>query len=93
MKERLGWCYKLAGERLWDLKTDRLVHGSIQGMGHPRIDHAWIVQKDGTVWEPVLDQVFDPQVFALAFHAEEHQSYSVQVAAEMMIETGTWGPW
>lgn len=52
ISERLGRCYELAAEalsapELYERADKvRLVHGTIEGAGHPRIDHAWLMFVD-----------------------------------------------
>lgn len=91
-KSRLGRCYELSGEYLAGHPGTELVHGSIQGMGHPRLDHAWVSGGDH-VWEPILDLVFPTRTFTLAFNAKAHQVYKWDVAMEKMVDTGHYGPW
>ena len=38
-----------------------LIHGSIQGFEYPRINHAWVILANCTVFEPITNQVFDPE--------------------------------
>ena len=53
MKARLGRCYELSGMLVLHNPGPgiTLVHGSIQGMGKPRIEHAWVELADGSVWD------------------------------------------
>lgn len=91
LQDRLGKCYVLAGRNIyegWDL-----VHGSIQGWNHPRIGHAWNIKPDGKVYDPVMDQEFDPDTHRLAFKAEEYGRWDPTEAATMATKEGHWGPW
>lgn len=93
---RKGQCYVLSGQRVSEVRSgggETLIHGSIQGDGHPRIGHAWVIQADGNVWEPYSNEVYDPFVFKLLFSAEEHEDYSQEEVWAITIATGHWGPW
>lgn len=93
-KDRLGRCYELAGKYHVDNPDTTLVHGSIHGMGAPRIGHAWVVHGDGkTVWEPATGQEWDKPAFDAVFHAEPEHTYTHDQALTHMIEDGHWGPW
>lgn len=51
-EDRLGECYHLSSEWVSLVGREfpdhvRLVHGSIQGFGNPRINHAWTTITDG----------------------------------------------
>lgn len=60
-KARLGRCYELAGRFASHNEDAILVHGSIQGFGKPRLDHAW-VEIDGGIWEPASGQLYQREV-------------------------------
>lgn len=68
------------------------MHGSIQGFGKPRIDHAW-VEVDGQVWEPAGGQLLDRRVFDAIFNPVEEQWYDHNAVLSLSLERGTWGPW
>lgn len=89
--ERSGECYHLAG--LFAIANDdaHLVHGSIQGYGHPRMAHAWIVLPGGAVWEPFTGGLFaNWNEFA---SAEVHSTYSFAETRGNVLEHEHWGPW
>ena len=91
--DRLGRCYELAGRYVMDNAGTQLVHGSIQGMGNPRIDHAWAVTSDGQIYDAVLDEEFDPVAHLHFFSAEEHIVYERFEAMALMAKHKHWGPW
>jgi hypothetical protein len=93
-KKRLDQCYALAGKyEMSDPDADKLVHGSIQGMGQPRLDHAWVTLKSGDIWEPASNQVYTPAEFSAVFHPQANSSYSHQEAIKQMGDSGNFGPW
>lgn len=57
-KKRLGRCYELPGQIVLHNPDTSLVHGSIQGLGNPRLAHAWVDLPDDSVWEPATNQVW-----------------------------------
>jgi mRNA interferase RelE/StbE len=92
--ERLGRCYELAGrEVMMDRSGIILVHGSIEGFGNPRIGHAWVIRPGGTVYDPVLDQEFEPEHHRDFFDAREHVRYTSHEARVEMVRHEHWGPW
>lgn len=90
---RLGRCYELAGRRAGFTAGAILVHGSIQGFGHPRIGHAWVVLPSGVVWEPILDQEIDADVFREFFSPEVEVTYEREEVLVLMLREMHWGPW
>ena len=93
LRSRLGRCYELSGRYVMDHPESTLVHGSIQGMGNPRIGHAWAITKDGQVWEPATNQEYSPVVFNAVFNPHEDKRYPWSDALAKMTEHGTFGPW
>jgi len=100
MGNRLGRCYELAGRYLMDNndmgahKGDVLVHGSIQGGGNPRIGHAWVQNKEGTIaWEPASNRQYPMDVFKAYFKAIPSTTYSYTDALAHMVSDAHWGPW
>jgi len=93
-KDRLGRCFELAG-RFVSHNADgyQLCHGSIMGMGKPRIKHAWVLFPDGRVWEPILNGVFEPEVFQAFFNPLETSTYSVEETLINTCKYSHWGPW
>jgi hypothetical protein len=74
-ESRLGRCYELAGSYAPTQPGSTLIHGSIQGFGYPRIGHAWVQLKDGSVWEPTTDTVYPEKTFRSYFNAEITKAY------------------
>lgn len=99
-KDRLGRCFELSGREQMDKSVfsgddDHLLHhGSIQGLGNPRISHAWVEHKEtGHVWEPITNQHYDSQTFKSLFNAESEHAYPWKEAKEHIFRTKHWGPW
>ena len=59
-RERLGRCYELSGRYLMGTEGTTMVHGTIEGAGRPPIDHAWVVTKEGKVFEPASNHLYAP---------------------------------
>jgi uncharacterized protein YdaT len=93
ISNRLGRCYELSGKYTSDHAGSTLVHGSIQGFGHPRIGHAWVVTKSGDIWEPATNQTYPEPVFDAIFHPQIDKTYSQSEALEQMVQHETYGPW
>jgi len=91
-KDRIGKCYELA----WDCAVQAkatLVHGSIEGMGNPRIAHAWAKTAEGNVYDPVMDQVFTPEdhkTFFKAETAEEYADWEISSMSRRFLHKGPW---
>lgn len=98
-RDRLGRCYELAGRFVVTdfanpaARGSKLVHGSIQGFGNPRIGHAWVIMPDGTRYDPVADEEFDPEVHESYFNAIEDNVYDADEVRVWTVKTGHWGPW
>ena len=92
-KERLGCCYELAGSLAQHNPEVVLVHGSIQGMGAPRIGHAWAVLPDGSVWEPATNQMWKSSVFEAFFRPRVDKKYENQAMLRKIVRHEHWGPW
>ena len=94
-RQRLGRCYMLAGRFVsYDAPAGtRLVHGTIQGRGHPRTGHAWAILPDGRVWEPITMQVYRPGAFKAIYSAQPVGTYDQQTVLQESLRTGHWGPW
>lgn len=92
-KERLGQCYALAGTFALEHLDTELVHGSIEGMGQPRLGHAWVVIPNGQVWEPVSAMTLPQDAFERMFNPEVHFAYESWEWREYAYTTKNWGPW
>lgn len=92
-EQRLGRCYELAGRYASKHDGSILVHGSIQGMGNPRIKHAWVVLPNGDVYDAVLDQKIDSRVHEAFFGAVEDTRYTREQVLKRALKHGHWGPW
>lgn len=91
--DRLGHCYMLAGGKVTTSPGWVLVHGSIQGMGKPRIGHAWAITPSGEVWDGVLDQTFSSREHEMLFSPIEYGRWTFTEAAATSVRFGHWGPW
>lgn len=91
--QRLGRCYELAGRYVMENPTATLVHGSIQGMGNPRLDHAWAETRGGNIYEPITDREWEPKVFDAVFNPKERATYGGHDSLVKMVDTGHFGPW
>jgi len=94
VEQRHGNCYKLAllgclrGGEGWTL-----VHGETSGPSHfGRMGHAWL-ERDGWVYDPVLDRVWPWQIYARFVGAVSIKSYSYSERFRLATETGHCGPW
>ncbi|HVZ65088.1 MAG TPA: hypothetical protein VG936_11000 [Lacunisphaera sp.] len=92
-KERLGRCYELSGLIVLYNPDTSLAHGSIQGLGNPRIAHAWVDLPDGSVWEPATNKVWSRTGFEAFFNPRVSQKYDNRRALEHFAQHETWGPW
>lgn len=92
-KQRLGRCYELTGNIALHNSGVELVHGTIQGCGAPRIAHAWVVLPDGSIWEPVTNQVWKKSVFYEFFSAVVRKRYDRQTFLRLAVRHEHWGPW
>ena len=93
-EQRHGNCYKLAllgclhGGEDWTL-----VHGETVGPMHSgRMGHAWL-QRDGWVYDPVLDRVWPWKIYARFVGAVPISRYSHAETWQLAEETGHCGPW
>lgn len=90
--DRKGRCYELAGRYATHHPDSVLVHGTIQGMGNPPLDHAWVEVPKG-VYEPITNEVYSAKVFADHFHPVEQARYDNLQVLLTTARAGTWGPW
>lgn len=91
---REGDCYKLAllgclhGGEDWNL-----VHGVTVGpVGIGRMEHAWL-EREGWVYDPVLDRVWPWQIYAKFVGAVSMCRYSYAETFRHVEESGHCGPW
>lgn len=95
LEDRIGRCYELSGNFQVDNQEYTLVHGFITDRigdtGHT-IDHAW-VEKDGEVYDPVLDKSYPTDIYEALTGAEEIIRYEYIKTLNNIQKTGHWGPW
>jgi hypothetical protein len=90
---RLGYCYRLAGLYVQTHDGTRLVHGSIEGMGHPRNPHAWAINVDGSIHDGVLDDDWPADAYERFFSAVPDAIFTRDEVFEHCRSEGHWGPW
>ena len=91
-KDRLGRCYELAGRYATSNPEGTLVHGSIEGFGKPRLEHAWVDQGE-TVWEPTSGKEWPAGVFDQLFNPQEDVRFSHEDVLKNTLRFRHWGPW
>lgn len=92
-KTRLGWCYRENALYVQMHVDMQLVHGSIQGAGHPRISHAWCINPDGSVHDAVLGQDMPQIVHERMFSAKVDVIFTRDEVFEHIRRQKHWGPW
>ncbi len=92
-KARLGRCYELTGKIALHNPHVDVIHGSIQGMGAPRIRHAWVALPDGSIWEPVTNKVWSKKGFYDFFSAIDIKRYPNSAYLKLVVEHEHWGAW
>jgi hypothetical protein len=93
-EDRLGKCYEVAARWVLDSNSSQtfLIHGTIQGEGHPRLDHAWC-ESAGQVFEAVEGKWYDKYVHEQLFNAEETLRYTKEEVLVNILKEEHWGPW
>jgi hypothetical protein len=96
--QRLGRCYELAAKQVVfgegeHKPGDKLVHGSIQGFGNPRIGHAWVERADGSIHEVIGQKDYPRFVFGALFNPIEDHVYTSAQATQWMLKSGHFGSW
>jgi hypothetical protein len=109
LRARLGQCFRLSAQYVTsashrdsdDTKTV-LVHGSIQGYGNPRIDHAWVEmtrghgrEKEEFAYDAVLEKWMLKRDYYKLFSARAHkaQKYTQDQVFKNLLTHRHWGPW
>lgn len=96
LHDRLGNCFELSA-RLVVSQDDSegvvLVHGSIEGDGHPRIAHAWIETGNRWAYDPVADVWLPTDAYGVLFRALPERRYAPTEANRWCAVTGHWGAW
>src|SRR5258707_1976305 len=89
----LSWKYLVYDERYND-GTWSLVQGEvtsdISGVPH---GHAWLVNGQGCVYDPVLNKKYACKDYAADFDAIPLATYSLGEAARVGCDRGHFGPW
>lgn len=94
VKKRAGKAYQLALQGFMNAGEEwTLVHGETSGpIGHHRMGHAWL-ERDGWVYDPVLDRVWSWDIYARFVHAVPTRRYSKIEMWRKCAETRHCGPW
>lgn len=99
--DRLGNCYELTGTYLFGAGPDSvgahpgstLVHGTIQGNGQPRLQHAWVENPDGSIFEPATGHRMTADEFKAWASPQVDARYTSAAAIFEMTNSGHFGPW
>jgi hypothetical protein len=98
-EDRVGGCLDLNAEALLQATVPeewRLVHGSIQGMGEPRIAHAWLIHlPSGLIVDNVIQPHtgLPPQMYRLGFNAIPYAMYDQDTLETLMDLHDDYGPY
>lgn len=99
-KDRRTRCYELCAVAMYlnaGLPSGtRLVHGTIFNPEHStrgRIGHAWLLLPDGSVWEPILAEVYPDDVWLAWANPIIERTYSRSKTRKLMKRTDHFGPW
>ena len=92
----IGQCYEKALEYVVkhrDIHALRLVHGTIEPPGHPRLKHAWVTMPQGVVFDGVDQQFYRGSAYRRALAAIAEAAYDVRQVAHFCLNTNNAGPW
>lgn len=90
--DRLGKCFEVAARYAWDNPDTELVHGSIQGFGLPRLDHAWVDTGSG-IFDAVMGQHFGYEAWQGYANPVETDRFTYTELMANLVEYEHWGPW
>jgi len=89
----LSWRYLVYDDRYNDSSWS-LVHGEVtsnkSGVPH---GHAWLVDGQGRVYDPVLNKKYSCKDYAAKFDASPLATYSLHEAASCGSDLRHYGPW
>ena len=92
LRKRVGRCYELCGRAALTRPDWSLVHGFVV-MRDRCMGHAWL-ERDGWVYDAVLDQVMRSEQYASDFKADERaRCPGGQSVSGKVLVYGHWGPW
>ena len=91
IRKRQQRCYELSDRVILDNPSWILVHLNVFN-GAIRIDHAWL-EKDGVVYDPVLDAFFDKMKLYAIVTPKDIKKYNQKQAARIICGTKKHGPW
>lgn len=92
--KRLGQCYPLSYRYATSHPDWTLIHGTIQGMGNPRIGHGFCESPDGTeIWEPATDEVWSKDAFDAFFKPTYDHRFDYEQVMVNSIKYRHYGPW
>lgn len=99
-KERLGRCYELAAIYVIEETTDpykaSVVHGTIQGAGHPPNPHAWVelyTHMGIRIYDAVLERGFSKADWESFANPKEEVRYTYHQLLFNLLEFQNFGPW
>lgn len=72
---------------------DRRTQRPSQQARHPPIGHAWAITPAGQIYDPVLDETFDPTIFAHCFAGIAVVTYTRAEAMLHALGYDNFGPW
>ena len=90
--KRLGRCYEIAGRYASEHPNSILIHGSIEGMGFPRIGHAW-VSVGPDIFEPATGHIMTKAEFGKWASPQIDDAYPYPDVLEKIVSSKNWGPW
>ena len=91
-QDRLGQCFEMAARYVIDHPVTELIHGSIQGYGAPRLDHAWVDTGSG-IFDAVMGKHFTYDEWELFANPIEGDRFSYRTLSKLISKHKHWGPW
>jgi hypothetical protein len=92
IRKRDGRCYELSYAGQLQAPSWILVHGYVAHAHGVECGHAWL-ERDGLVYDAVLDELMPASVYKADVCATELKRYTFVKAASEMLRTGHSGPW
>lgn len=93
LRNRVTRCYELSGVLALNNPDWALVHGEVDMAHGGRMGHAW-VEREGWVYDSVLDMTMLSADFARLYAATEYQRWpGGRAVANALVDHGHWGPW
>ncbi len=94
IEDRLGQCYILSGRYVLGHPNAELIHGIVTNrIGDGRtLEHAW-VEYDNIVFDPVIEQEFQKEIYYALFIPKIIERYNHEEVCKIMLRNKHWGPW